>query len=45
MARDRRAAYLASALIAKEKGAFPLFDADAYLARPMISALDEECAR
>jgi len=33
------AAYRASAAIAREKGAFPLFDRDAYLARPHIRAL------
>ena len=33
------AAYRASIALAKEKGAFPLFDRDAYLARPHIQAL------
>ena len=33
------AAYRASVAIAREKGAFPLFDRDAYLARPHIQAL------
>ena len=33
------AAYRASVELAREKGAFPLFDADAYLARPHIQAL------
>ena len=33
------AAYRASAELAREKGAFPLFDKDAYLARPHIAAL------
>ena len=33
------AAYRASAALAREKGAFPLFDRDAYLARPHIQAL------
>ncbi len=33
------AAYRASAELAREKGAFPLFDRDAYLARPHIKAL------
>ena len=33
------AAYRASAVLAREKGAFPLFDRDAYLARPHIQAL------
>ncbi|PKP63220.1 MAG: ribonucleoside-diphosphate reductase, adenosylcobalamin-dependent, partial [Alphaproteobacteria bacterium HGW-Alphaproteobacteria-8] len=37
-----RAAYRASALIAKEKGAFPLFDRAAFMARPHIAALDAE---
>ena len=37
-----RAAYAASAEIAEEKGAFPLFDHDAYLARPNIARLPEE---
>jgi len=34
-----RAAYRASAALAREKGAFALFDRDAYLARPHIAAL------
>ena len=34
-----RAAYRASAALAREKGAFALFDRDAYLARPHIQAL------
>ncbi len=33
------AAYRASVGLAREKGAFPLFDRDAYLARPHIAAL------
>jgi ribonucleoside-diphosphate reductase alpha chain len=37
-----RAAYLASAGLAKEKGAFPLFDKDKYLAGAHISRLDED---
>ena len=37
-----RAAYLASADIAKEKGPFPLFDRDSYLAGETIGALDED---
>ncbi|HEY4344348.1 MAG TPA: adenosylcobalamin-dependent ribonucleoside-diphosphate reductase [Parvibaculum sp.] len=37
-----RAAYLASVNIAKEKGAFPLFDRDSYLSGPTIAALDED---
>jgi len=36
------AAYAASAEIAKEKGAFPLFDKNEYLARPFIAALPQE---
>ncbi len=38
----RDSAYAASAAIAKEKGPFPLFEAEAYLARPNIKALPEE---
>ncbi|MEQ8267070.1 MAG: adenosylcobalamin-dependent ribonucleoside-diphosphate reductase [Parvibaculum sp.] len=37
-----RAAYLASVDIAKEKGPFPLFVADAYLAGETVSALDKD---
>ena len=37
----RDSAYTASAELAAEKGAFPLFDKDAYLARPNIAALPE----
>ncbi|SLN36338.1 Ribonucleoside-diphosphate reductase NrdZ [Roseivivax jejudonensis] len=40
--RIARASYLASAELAKEKGAFPLFDAEAYLATPMMQAMDDE---
>ncbi|MDG4647262.1 adenosylcobalamin-dependent ribonucleoside-diphosphate reductase [Roseibacterium sp. SDUM158017] len=36
------AAYRASALIAGEKGAFPLYDAEAYANAPMIRRLDPE---
>ena len=36
------AAYRASADLAREKGAFPLFDRDEYLARPHIAALPSE---
>ena len=36
------AAYAASVEIAREKGAFPLFDAAEYLARPHIRALPQE---
>jgi len=38
----QRAAYLASATLAKEKGAFPLYDAKAYLAGETIQELDED---
>ena len=38
----QRAAYLASTEIAAEKGAFPLYDADAYLAGESIAALDDD---
>ncbi len=38
----QRAAYLASAELAAEKGSFPLFDADAYLAGETVQDLDEE---
>ncbi|NBC32056.1 MAG: adenosylcobalamin-dependent ribonucleoside-diphosphate reductase [Alphaproteobacteria bacterium] len=38
----RNAAYRASIDLASEKGPFPLFDARAYLERPMIQALDDE---
>ncbi|MFV1442226.1 MULTISPECIES: adenosylcobalamin-dependent ribonucleoside-diphosphate reductase [unclassified Phaeobacter] len=37
-----RAAYLASVDLAKEKGAFPLFDADAYLASGTMMNMDED---
>ncbi|MFO0995781.1 MAG: adenosylcobalamin-dependent ribonucleoside-diphosphate reductase [Alphaproteobacteria bacterium] len=42
MAAFRRAAYLASVDLAKEKGPFPLFDRDKYLASESIRALDED---
>ena len=35
-------AYRASVELAREKGAFPLFDAEEYLGRPFISALPED---
>jgi len=38
----QRAAYLASTALAAEKGAFPLFDPDKYLAGETIAALDPE---
>ena len=45
-ARDCIAAYVASVEIAKEKGAFPLFDADRYLAAPSFaSRLPSTCSR
>ncbi|MGP9788513.1 adenosylcobalamin-dependent ribonucleoside-diphosphate reductase [Roseinatronobacter sp. NSM] len=37
-----RAAYLASVDLAREKGAFPLFDADAYLASGNMQAMDDD---
>ncbi|MBM1634706.1 adenosylcobalamin-dependent ribonucleoside-diphosphate reductase [Sulfitobacter mediterraneus] len=37
-----RAAYLASVDLAKEKGAFPLFDAEAYLASGTMQQMDED---
>ncbi len=37
-----RAAYLASVALAKEKGAFPLFDAEAYLASGAMQTMDED---
>ena len=39
-----RAAYLASAALAQEKGAFPLYDPEAYLAGEHIQALDDDVA-
>jgi ribonucleoside-diphosphate reductase alpha chain len=42
MAALRRGAYLASVELAKEKGAFPLFDRDAYLDSETIRELDAE---
>jgi len=38
----RRAAYLASAELAREKGAFPLFDREPYLAGENIQSLEED---
>ena len=40
-----RAAYLASAELAAEKGAFPRFDRDAYLAGETVRRLDDEVRR
>ncbi|MBS1301215.1 adenosylcobalamin-dependent ribonucleoside-diphosphate reductase [Loktanella sp. SALINAS62] len=37
-----RAAYLASVDLAREKGAFPLFDADAYLASGAMQVMDDD---
>ena len=42
MRRIQNAAYRASVELAKEKGAFPLFDADKYLASPTIQDLDDD---
>ncbi|MBL8837851.1 MAG: adenosylcobalamin-dependent ribonucleoside-diphosphate reductase [Alphaproteobacteria bacterium] len=42
MRRLRRGAYLASIELAKEKGAFPLFDAERFVAGENIAALDED---
>src|SRR5262245_23834686 len=42
LATIQREAYLASAALAAEKGAFPLFDRDRYLAGETVAGLDEE---
>jgi ribonucleoside-diphosphate reductase alpha chain len=42
MRKIQNAAYRASVELAKEKGAFPLFDAEKYLASPTIQDLDED---
>src|SRR3546814_1118807 len=42
LAAFRREAYLASAALAKEKGPFPLYDRDAYLAGESIKELDTD---
>ncbi|WP_339854356.1 adenosylcobalamin-dependent ribonucleoside-diphosphate reductase [Roseovarius nubinhibens] len=42
MARIANASYAASARLAGEKGAFPLYDAKAYAKAPMIKKLDAE---
>ncbi|MBX6321285.1 MAG: adenosylcobalamin-dependent ribonucleoside-diphosphate reductase [Rhodospirillaceae bacterium] len=42
MAAIRRAAYLASAALAAEKGAFPLYDEAAYLAGETVRELEED---
>ena len=41
MAAIERAAYMASTELAREKGAFPLYDADRYLAAPNVQRLPE----
>ena len=40
--RIARAAYLASVQLAQEKGPFPLFDAEAYLASGTMEAMDDD---
>jgi ribonucleoside-diphosphate reductase alpha chain len=42
MRRFQRAAYLASSALAAEKGSFPLFDRDKYLAGETVQRLDAE---
>ena len=42
MAAIERAAYLASTELAREKGAFPLFDKDKYLQAEMVRRLDDD---
>ena len=42
MAALRREAYLASAALAAEKGPFPLYDREAYLAGATVATLDDE---
>ncbi len=42
MKRIARAAYLASVALAKEKGAFPLFDAEKYLASGSLAHMDKD---
>ncbi len=42
LAEVRRAAYMASVELAREKGAFPLFEAEAYLAGDSVMELDDE---
>jgi ribonucleoside-diphosphate reductase alpha chain len=42
MASIKRAAYFASAELAREKGAFPLYDADRFLAAPSLQRLPED---
>jgi ribonucleoside-diphosphate reductase alpha chain len=43
MATIKHLAYRASAALAEEKGAFPIFDRDAFLARPSVSTLPQSC--
>jgi ribonucleoside-diphosphate reductase alpha chain len=45
MAHVQRAAYLASAELAAEKGAFPLYDPDKFLTRPGVARLAPEVRR
>ena len=42
MRRIARAAYLTSAELAREKGAFPLFDADQFLASGFMARMDDD---
>ncbi|MEO0618441.1 MAG: adenosylcobalamin-dependent ribonucleoside-diphosphate reductase [Pseudomonadota bacterium] len=42
MALIQNTAYRTSASLAEEKGAFPLYDADAFSARPSVLALDKD---
>jgi ribonucleoside-diphosphate reductase alpha chain len=45
MARIQNAAYRASAELAREKGAFPLYDRDAFMARPNVMRLAGDVQR
>ncbi len=45
MATIQKAAYAASAELAAEKGAFPLYDARSFLARPNVVDCPRRCAR
>ncbi len=45
MAAIERAAYLTSAEIARDKGAFPLLDSGRFLERPQIAGLDKDVRR
>ncbi|MBS0244266.1 MAG: adenosylcobalamin-dependent ribonucleoside-diphosphate reductase, partial [Proteobacteria bacterium] len=42
MARIERQAYLASAALAAEKGAFPLYEPEPFMASPNVARLDED---